>query len=470
MTVRSHSMRCYPGVRRYLIATVAWGVVALGMAQPTWAQSLEQALAQAYANNPSLAAQRARLRAVDESVPQALSGYRPTARATASIGRSYSETQIERSGTSNSALTPKTAGLSVTQPIYDATVSPAVRRAENLVQAQRATLMSAEQEVLLNAATAYLDVVQNQAVLTLNINNERVLKRQLEAAGDRFRVGEYTRTDVSQSESRLSGAVASRISAEGQLATSRATYERVIGAAPGPLKAPKPTFKLPATLDETVVMAKANNPTVLSAAFNEAAQQATVDQQFGRLLPSVSLNAQTSRTWDGSRSSGLLVERQDAAQVTAQVTIPLYQAGLPEAQVREAKQTANQYRMQIDDARQRAVEGAVSAWQSLATTRASIKSYRDQIKAAQIALDGVRQEAQVGSRTVLDVLNQEQELLNARVNLVRAERNEMVAAFTLLSAIGQLSAEQLALPVKYYDAQKNYTATRDKWIGLGTGE
>lgn len=470
MTVRSHSVRSYPGVRRYLIATVAWGAVALGMAQPTWAQSLEQALAQAYSNNPSLAAQRARLRAVDESVPQALSGYRPSARATASISRSITESQVERAGTSNTTLTPKSAGLSVTQPIYDATVSPAVRRAENLVQAQRATLMGSEQDVLLNAATAYLDVVQNQAVLTLNINNERVLKRQLEAAGDRFRVGEYTRTDVSQSESRLSGAVASRISAEGQLASSRATYERIIGAAPGQLKAPKPAFKLPATLDETVEMAKANNPSVLAAAFNEAAQQATVDQQFGKLLPSVSLNAQTSRTWDGSRSSGLMVERYDSSQVTAQVTIPLYQAGLPEAQVREAKQTANQYRMQIDDARQRAVEGAVSAWQSLTTTRAAIKSYRDQIKAAQIALDGVRQEAQVGSRTVLDVLNQEQELLNARVNLVRAERNEMVAAFTLLSAIGQLTAEQMALPAKYYDAQQNYKNTRDKWIGLGTGE
>ncbi|AWK87008.1 hypothetical protein DEW08_12900 [Azospirillum thermophilum] len=463
MTMRSRF------ARRLLATALTLGVTVIG-ADGAWAQTLEQALAQAYGNNPTLGAQRARLRAVDEGVPQALSGYRPTVRATASIGRTAGEAKFS-GGSSGTEYNPKTVGLSATQPVYDPTVGPAVRRAERLVEAQRASLISSEQQVLLTAAQAYLDVVMNQAVLQLQINNEQVLRRQLEAARDRFRVGEYTRTDVSQSESRLAGAIASRISAEGQLKSVRATYERVIGTSPGQqLKAPKPKFKLPATLDELVEMARANNPSVLAASYSESAQQAAVDQQFGRLLPSVNVTAQGTRTFDPGRTSGIELNRQDSAQVVAQVTIPLYQAGQPEALVREAKQTANQARLQIEEARRQVSESAISAWQSLQTARASIESYSAQIKAAEIALEGVRQEAQVGSRTVLDVLNQEQELLNARVFLVRAQRDEMVAAFNVLAATGQLTAQQLSLPVQYYDPKANYDKTRNKWFGTEVSE
>ncbi|MCG5240405.1 TolC family outer membrane protein [Azospirillum doebereinerae] len=463
MTVRSRFAR--PLLATALTLTVALG----GGSSVAWAQSLEQALAQAYANNPTLGAQRARLRAVDEGVPQALSGYRPTVRATAGITRSASESKYN-GGETGSEANSKALGLSATQPVYDATVGPAVRRAERLVEAQRATLIASEQSVLLTAAQAYLDIVQNQAVLQLQNNNEQVLRRQLDAARDRFRVGEYTRTDVSQSESRLAGAIASKISADGQLKASRATYERVVGAAPGNLKAPKPAFKLPKTLDELVELARANNPNVLAASYSEAAQQATVDQQFGRLLPSVNLSATGSRTYDPGRSSGVDLRHSDSAQFTAQVTIPLYQAGQPEALVREAKQTANQARLQIEEARRNVTETAISAWQALQTARASIESYTAQINAAQIALEGVRQEAQVGSRTVLDVLNQEQELLNGRVYLVRAQRDEMVAAFNVLASTGQLTAQQLSLPIQYYDPQANYEKTRGKWIGTSVSE
>lgn len=441
------------------------------------AQTLEEALAQAYSSNPTLAAQRAALRAADERVAQALSGYRPTVQATLSAQGQRTNSTIEGRGgnQSTSSATPKSAGVSVTQPIYDATVTPGVRRSEKLVQAQRAQVLNTEQSVLLNAATAYMDVVQNQAVLTLNINNEQVLRRQLEAARDRFRVGEYTRTDVSQSESRLANSIANRISSEGVLQSSRAVYERLVGSQPGNnLKAPKPTFKLPATLDETVEMARANNPAVLSVAFQEAAQRDAVDQQFGRLLPSARLSAQGTRTFDAGSASTLTsagtITRQDSGSLQAQVVIPLYSAGQPEALVREAKETANQYRIQIDETRRQVASSAISAWQALMTARASITSYQAQIKAAQIALEGVRQEAQVGSRTVLDVLNQEQELLNARVNLVRAQHDEMVQAFTVLNAIGQMTAQQLRLPVQYYDMESHYRNTRGKWTGTSVGE
>lgn len=431
------------------------------------AQTLEQALAQAYSTNPTLAAQQARLRAVDESVPQALAGYRPTARVTLGVTRSASNSDYGVNQSTGAETNAKAITGSVSQPLFDATVTPSVRRAENLVQAQRASLLSTEQSVLLNAATAYLDVVQNQAVLALTINNEQVLKRQLDAAQDRFRVGEYTRTDVSQSQSRLASAVAQRVQAEGNLQASRATYQRMMGALPGELKAPKPRFKLPRNLDELVELARSNNPAVLSASYNEAAQRHTVDQQYGRLLPSANLTASASRTYDPGRSSGIDLDRTDSLTLQAQVVIPLYQAGLPEALVREAKQTANQYRIQIEENQRQVTESAVSAWQSLQTARASIESYQAQITASRIALDGVRQEAQVGSRTVLDVLDQEQELLNARVNLVRSQRSEMVAAFTVLSAVGQLTARQLNLPVQYYDAGAHYEAVRDKWVGTG---
>ncbi|AWJ82838.1 hypothetical protein TSH58p_04485 [Azospirillum sp. TSH58] len=463
MTVRSR-------FARHLMATaLTLGVAFVGGIDTASAQSLEDALAQAYSNNPALAAQRARQRAVDESVPQALSGYRPTVRATAGITRNASNSTFQ-GGETGSENNAKSVGVSATQPLYDATVGPAVRRAERTVEAQRATVLANEQQILLNAAAAYLDVVQNQAVLELQANNEQVLRRQLDAARDRFRVGEYTRTDVSQSESRLAASIAARISAEGTLQASRATYERVVGSMPGKLKAPKPKFKLPGTLDEVVEMARSNNPSVLSATYTEAAQREAVDQQFGRLLPSANLSAQANRTIDAGRSSGIDIKRQDGAQLTAQITIPLYQAGLPEALTREAKHTANQARLQIDDTRRQAVEAAISAWQGLQAARASIESYNSQIRAAEIALEGVRQEAQVGSRTVLDVLNQEQELLNARVNLVRAQRTEMVQAFTVLGAIGQLTARQLNLPVQYYDADTHYKQVRNKWIGTGVPE
>ncbi|MBP2298335.1 TolC family outer membrane protein [Azospirillum picis] len=466
MTVRSRY------AHRWLLATALTLTLTAGVAGGSGAaraQSLEQALAQAYANNPTIGAQRARLRAVDESVPQALSGYRPTARVTAGVTRSMGESKFD-GGSAGSEANAKSVGITATQPIYDATVAPAVRRAERLVEAQRATLIASEQSVLLGAAQAYLDIVQNQAILQLQTNNEQVLRRQLEAARDRFRVGEYTRTDVSQSESRLSAALASRISAEGTLRASRATYERLVGAAPGELKAPKPAFRLPKNLDELVELARSNNPNVLSASYTEAAQREAVDQQYGRLLPSVGVSASGTRTFDPGRSSGVELNRSDSAQITAQVTIPLYQAGLPEAQVREAKQTANQARLQIEETRRQATEAAVSAWQSLQTARASIESYKAQIQAAQIALEGVRQEAQVGSRTVLDVLNQEQELLNARVFLVRAQHDEMVAAFNVLSASGQLTADRLNLPVQKYDPQANYEKTRGKWFGTSVTE
>ncbi|ALG75095.1 membrane protein [Azospirillum thiophilum] len=423
----------------------AAGLALLLAAAPAGAMTLQEALSRAQATNPTLAAEQARLRAVDEQIPQAMSGYRPTVTATLGISRDLTDTRYEGIGSERTETNAKSASVTASQPLFDATVASAVRRAERLVEAERATLLATEQTVLLNAATAYLDVVKNQELVALNTANVALLQRQLKAAQDRARVGEYTRTDVAQADSRLAQAVASRLAADGTLETARAGFVRIVGSLPGTLAAPKPAFRLPKTLEEASALARANNPSVLSAAYAEDAQRHYIDRQFGQMLPSASLSASGSRSWDPGRDDGIDYTRTDSLTARVQVTAPLYQAGLPESQVREAKQTAGQYHMQTREQGNQSVESAVTAWAALEAARANIHSYRDQIKAAQTALDGLREEAKVGSRTLLDVLDQEQELLTSRVNLVGAQRDETVAAFQLLAACGQLSAERLGL-------------------------
>jgi outer membrane protein/adhesin transport system outer membrane protein len=434
-------------------------VAALLAVAPASAQSLQEALAQAYSSNPQIEAERAALRATDEQVPQALSNWRPTVEATASAGLSRGENEAG-GRVSEFSSQPRSLGVAATQPVYRGGRSTAqLSRAENTVQAARARLFLVEQQVLLSAATAYLDVVRDQAVLDLTISNEGVLRRQLEATRDRFDVGEVTRTDVSQAESRVAGATAQRIQAEGNLASSRAVYARVVGSAPGRLVQPQPAFALPSSLDEAVEIARGNNPAVVSSRFVEAAARDAVEQTRGEARPTVSLRAGLDRSYDPSAT----VDRQDRATLTAQVTVPLYQAGAVTSRVREATQIAGQRRIEIDEARTQAVETAIRAWQALTTARASIVSRQAQVRASEIALEGVRQEATVGARTTIDVLDAEQELLDARVNVVQAQRDELVAAFQVLSAIGQLGARQLDLPVQAYDVDVNYRSVRDRW-------
>ncbi|WP_158045572.1 TolC family outer membrane protein [Skermanella pratensis] len=447
-------------------ASLGGALLALVASHPASAQSLEEALANAYATNPTIDSQRAQLRATDELVPQALSGYRPSVEASADAG--YSRQRTRAAGVNrDSNLQQRGVDLSVVQPLYTGGRTEAgTKRAEALVQAQRADLLSTEQSVLLDAATAYLDVVRDQAVVDLNVNNEQVLRRQLDASQDRFNVGEITRTDVSQAESRLARAVSDRIQAEGLLSASRAVYARLIGAPPGRLTAPRLRFDLPATREETISLAESNNPGVVAAEYSETAARNAVDQVRGEMLPSANLRGTVSRVYEPSSQA----DRSDGASVTASVTIPLYQAGSTAARVREARQTASQRRIQIEEARRQVVENAIRAWEGLTTARATIQSRQSQVRASEIALEGVRQEALVGSRTTLDTLDSEQELLDARVELVRAQRDETVAAFAVLESTGQLTARQLGLQVNYYDHEKHYKQVRDKWWGTDIDE
>jgi outer membrane protein/adhesin transport system outer membrane protein len=458
-----------PSTRRSLRFATAAALGALflggGLAGTAAADTLEEALIKAYLYNPTLEAARAELRATDELVPQALSGYRPTVSINGQIGAQDSEV----SGETPPVLTdgfeaPGSVDLTVNQPVYrGGRTEASIDQAEALVRAQRFSLTSIEQDVLLNAITAYLDVLRDLAIVELNKNNEVVLARQLEATRDRFEFGEVTKTDVSQSESRLSQATAQRVAAEGQLEASRAVYRQFVGDSPGTLTWPQPPADLPADEPEARTMAETYNPDVIAAEYVEVAAAHGVKVVYGELLPQVSLIGTVESgtdIWDSTDG------RTDSASVVAQVTIPLYQAGQTESRVREAKQRVVQRRDQIDAQRRAAAQFATDSWQALTTARAQIVAFRDQVAAAEVALDGVKQEQEVGYRTVLDVLDAEQELLTARVNLVTAEHDEVVAAFRLLAAVGRLTAQGLMLRVPYYDVEAYYGQVRNKSWGI----
>lgn len=437
-------------------------VIALA-ALPAGAQSLTDVLATTYSTNPELLAGRAELRAANELVPQALSGWRPTIAGTANIGRTWIDSEV---GTSS--INPRSVGVSISQPVYRGgrTVA-ATREAENLVLAQRARLVGVEQQVLLDAVAAYMDVVRDAAVLELNVNNQQVLSRQLEAARDRFEVGEITRTDVAQSEARLAGANAGRIAAEGDLTESRARFVEVVGEAPGTLDTPPILATLPGSLEEAIEVAVNANPNVVAADYVERAARDGVDVVFGELLPSIAVQGQVEY---GEEQAVTTADDRTTATVEAQLTVPLYQAGEVSSRVREAKKRASQRRLEMATQRRNAAQVATTAWEALSTARAQITAFETQVRSAEIALEGVREEAQVGSRTILDVLDAEQELLDARVSLVRAKRDEIVAGFQLLAAVGNLTARDLDLPVEYYDYQADYLEVRNKLWGVSVTE
>ena len=433
------------------------------LAAPAAAETLQEALAAAYEANPDLRAERARLRATDENVPQALSGWRPSVSATGSVG-------VERARTSlvgEQHLTPTVKQLDVTQPLYRGGRTVAqTRQAESQVQAGRALLESVEQDVLLRAVTAYMDVLREQANVALTSNNEQVLGRQLDAARDRFDVGEVTRTDVAQAEARISRASSDRVTAQGRLGVQRATYARVVGSLPGSLEPAPPLPPLPPTLQEAIAIATTENPELEAAQYVEDAARHNVRATTGLLLPTVSAVGRVLRSDEATLEN--IEGRSDS--IRAQVTIPLYQSGSVSSQVRQAKQIASQRRVEIEQTRRAIVERTTQAWEDLQSARARIATNREQVRANEIALEGVRQEALVGSRTTLDALDAEQELLDSRVALVAAERDEYVAGFRLLAAIGALSAERMGLPVERYDPEIHYRQVRDKWWGWETPE
>lgn len=451
-------------MRRVTVLSTSLAALAVMSISAVSAQTLTDALALAYKNNPTLEAQRARLRSIDEGVPQAVSGWRPDVRFTADVGKLRRRTNNTGGfGAGDDTRTTYSGGFRVTQNLYAGGGTEAeIRQAKHEISAERARLMTTEQQVLLDAATAYMNVFREEAVLKLNIGNEQVLARQLQATRDRFNVGEVTRTDVAQAESRLARATAERIQAEGDLEVSRAFYEQIVGAKPTTVPNPGYPPSLPAEVSDAVNLAREGNPAVVSATFDERAAREFVETVKAGLLPSVDLVGEARR----SRNQGTPDRTVDDVTVTAELTVPLYQQGSVSSQIREAIQLAGQNRLEVEEALRAAIEDAASGFEQLQTARASIKSREAEVRSAKIALEGVEQEAAVGSRTVLDVLDAEQELLDAQVNLVTDQRNGIVAGYELLAAVGRLTARDLGLPVDFYDQKQNYLRVRDKLWGF----
>jgi outer membrane protein len=446
-------------------------------AAPASAQeTLSGALARAYGSTPELNAQRANVRAIDELVPQALSGYRPRITGTADVGRTYNETitPTRQTGTGfrtgkshgNDTFSPRGAGIQVDQTLFNGfRVENSTRSAESQILGARETLRNTEQTVLLNAATAYMNVLRDTALLNLQRNNVEVLEEQLRQTRDRFRVGEVTRTDVAQSESRLALARSQASAAEGNLKASIATYRQRVGVEPKRLS-PAQSIEaiIPKSIDVAVQNALSNHPAIIASLHGVDSQQLQVKVVESELYPTVSLQGNLSKRWESAASDS----EAYSASVIARLSVPIYEGGQVYSRVRQAKETLGERRIQVDQQRDIVRQAVVASWSSLASAKAQIIASQAQVAASEIALAGVREEAKVGQRTTLDVLNSQQELLIARSNLVTAQRDRVVASYNVLASIGKLSAQALSLKTTTYSPKVHYDQVRDKWIGTTT--
>lgn len=453
--------------------SVVFGLVgALGLAWQTGsvsAQSLTEALALAYSNNPQLNAARAQTRATDEGLGIAQGAARPKINGQASIGRSYTAYgyQDYQNGGANLDFynSPGSLGITLVQPLYTGgQITAGINQAEAAIRAQREVLRSAEQSVLLAAATSYMDVIRDTALVSLQETNLKFLTEQVRAARDRFNVGEGTNTDVAQAEASYQLAVSQLNAARAQLTASRAMFRQVIGKDPGKLGGGAPVDRLlPKSMNVAVDAAQSENPSIRAGVHNVDVAAHNVKYLEGALLPQLSAQGSASRAFDNPSYKTL-----NNASVSLNLTVPLYQGGGEYAKVRQAKEQLGAARLQVDLARDQVRANVVSAWGQLQAANASIAAYKAQIEAAQLALNGVIEEQRVGQRTTLDVLNQQTTLISAQSNLVNAERARVVSSFQLAAAVGRLDLEHLKLKVNGYDPTEHADAVRDKWIGLRT--
>jgi len=461
------------GIAKALSVLLISSAAVLGSAQATFAETINEALANAYSSNPTIRAERARQRGTDELVPQALSGWRPSIVSNGSV--TLKDTDIDNNGpfSGDSARTtlPGQIGIDLRQPLFRGfkTVE-GVKQAEATVKAGRQNLLAVEQQVLFQTVSAYMNVIRDRQIIELRVRNVSSLREQLKGAQERFNVGEVTKTDVAQSDARVYNAQADLAVARASLAASSATYEKLVGHKPGKLSYPGMP-KLPKSLETALAIAQKANPNILAAAFVADASRHAVEVAKGDLLPTLSVQASAvAEASDLSRgksnfatsSSG---QYQQQASVAGLLSIPLYESGLTHSEVRQAKQVASQRQIQIIESGRAVRESVTSSWNFVVQSRSEITAAKAQVSATGLALDGVKQEALVGSRTTLDVLDAEQEVTDSRITLVSAERDLIVAAYQVLGSMGKLTARNLSLNVRYYDPNANYRAVRDKWFG-----
>ncbi|TDT90315.1 TolC family outer membrane protein [Azorhizobium sp. AG788] len=451
--------------RRLSVLAAAAVVSGLAWTSSVSAQTLETALGQAYVNNPSLNSQRAGTRATDESVPQALSGYRPNVSAGASVGGQYARTNSSGTIATNS-LVPRSVNLTVSQTIFNGFLTASTtQKAESSVKGSRETLRNTEQTILLNAVTAYMNVLQGIALLELQNQNLAALQQELRATRDRFNVGEVTRTDVAQAEAQVATANYQVAQAVANLQAYKATYRQVIGVEPGKLTAPRSIeFMLPPTVDKAVAAGLSTHPAIQASKFAVDAAMFQVKMSEAGLAPVVSVQGQLAQGYDQNSA----VDSTSSASVALNLTVPIYQGGAEYSAIRQSKELLTQARIEVDVNRDTVRANTVQYWGALEAAKAQIQSAQASVAANTLALEGVREEWRVGQRTTTDVLNAQTDLTTSKSNLVTAQRDRVVAAYSLLSSVGKLDAVTLGLKVPVYDARVHYDQVRDAWAGIRT--
>ncbi|MES5486597.1 TolC family outer membrane protein [Bradyrhizobium sp. INPA03-11B] len=456
--------------RRVLLSGIGLGALACALLADTAAraESLPEALVKAYQTNPQLNAERARQRATDENVPQALAGYRPQVSAGLSVGLQAVRDQLPGNVIQTATLKPWQIGVTVTQTLFNGfKTANSVRVAELQVQSGREALRNVGQGVLLDAVTAYTNVLANQTLVEAQRSNVAFLKETQAITQRRLNAGDVTPTDTAQAEARLNRGLADLNAAEVNYAISQATYAQVVGNAPSQLRPAETTDRLlPRSREDAIALALREHPAVTAAGFDVDVASTSIRVAESSLMPNVTLQGSVSRSRDSDQTLGTF--GTDQASVIGQVTQPIYDGGTAASQTRQAKEVAAQSRLVLDQVRNQAKTAVVSAWVANEGAKIAVSASESEVKAAEVALAGVQKEAAGGQRTTVDVLNAQQDLITARARLIGAQRDRVIASYTLLSAIGRLDVKTLNLKTPDYLPEVHYHQVRDAWHGLRT--
>ncbi|MDH2380266.1 TolC family outer membrane protein [Bradyrhizobium sp. CER78] len=456
--------------RRVLLSGIGLGalVCALLADSPARAESLPDALVKAYQTNPQLNAERARQRATDENVPQALAGYRPQVAASLSAGLQAVRDQLPGNVLQTATLRPWQIGLTVTQTLFNGfKTANSVRVAELQVQSGREALRNVGQGVLLDAVTAYTNVLANQTLVEAQRSNVAFLKETQAITQRRLNAGDVTPTDTAQAEARLNRGLADLNAAEVNYAVSQATYAQVVGNPPSQLRPADTTDRLlPRSREDAIALALREHPAVTAAGFDVDVASTSIRVAESSLMPNITVQGSVSKNRDSDTS--LSTFGTDQASVIGQITQPIYDGGTAASQTRQAKEVAAQSRLVLDQVRNQAKTAVVSAWVANEGAKIAVSASESEVKAAEVALAGVQKEAAGGQRTTVDVLNAQQDLITARARLIGAQRDRVIASYTLLSAIGRLDVKTLNLKTPDYLPEVHYHQVRDAWHGLRT--
>ncbi|MEP1207863.1 MAG: TolC family outer membrane protein [Rhizobiaceae bacterium] len=444
---------------RLLLATAA----SVTLVQQASAESIKTALASAYNHNATLNAQRAATRAVDEQIVQAKAGKRPTITGDADYGFARTTSNV----TGNSSTNPYGYGITISKNLFDGfRTTNNVAAADANIKASRQQLRRIEQQILESAASAYVDVLEAREIVSIRRQNIGFLREQLRSSQARLDVGEGTRTDVAQSQARLSNAQASLAGAQASLSSARATYKQVIGRTPSNLSWPNngPSHLYAGSQQAAVATGMNEHPAIRLTKHAVDAAAFNVKALEGEYLPTLALRGNANRSYNSGNSGN----RNSSVSATLNLTVPIFQGGRASSRVREARETLAQNRIEVDEAKDEVRAAVVSAWSSLQAANANVRAIQATVRASKLALDGVIEERNVGQRTQLEVLDSQSTVLDAQESLVGARKSRVTAGYALVAAMGRLNSSRLGLAVKHYNPEDHYYEVKDMWIGLRT--